>query len=299
MCQGNHFQRDCPQGAGGKGGYGGGYGGKGYGGKGKGLHALYPQEDQGSWSWQLEQAKPFCRLKPEFIEAVTKTARRFQEEEEEEDKIWKEYAQMVEVEKKQMQEDEDRMKDKTCDVVDEEPWTKVGQCGKSMRVLMAEASSGLSELRQDGGWKKVKFTVDSGAGETVMSRDDLPGIDVKESEGSRRDQHYLTANNARIPNEGEKKLLAFISGTWKQGNNGWQEMVPEGKSVTTQVAAVTQPLMSVKRLCQAGHRVVFGETGSFVEDKGTGEVMEIREEAGEYMLEMWVEEKTVFPGQWR
>ena len=69
--------------------------------------------------------------------------------------------------------------------------------------------------------------------------------------------------------------------------------------MTAQVAEVSQPLLSVKRLCQAGHRVVFDETGSYVEDKRSGEVMEIREDAGEYMLEMWVEDKAGFPGQGR
>ena len=47
-------------------------------------------------------------------------------------------------------------------------------------------------------------------------------------------------------------------------------------------------LGSVKRICAAGHRVVFDEDGSYIENKSTGEVNILREDNGNYMLDMWI-----------
>ena len=58
--------------------------------------------------------------------------------------------------------------------------------------------------------------------------------------------------------------------------------------MTFQAAPVSKPLGSVKRICAAGHRVVFDEDGSYIEYKTTGEINMLREDNGNYMLDMWV-----------
>ena len=55
-----------------------------------------------------------------------------------------------------------------------------------------------------------------------------------------------------------------------------------------QVAPVAKPFVSVKRICQNGHRVIFDEDGSYIEHKVTGKRIWLREEDGDYMLDMWV-----------
>ena len=64
---------------------------------------------------------------------------------------------------------------------------------------------------------------------------------------------------------------------------------------------VHRPLMSVKRVCKNGNRVVFDDEGSYVENKKTGEKMVIEEDDGDYVLDVWVklgkEEETPFGGQ--
>ena len=75
----------------------------------------------------------------------------------------------------------------------------------------------------------------------------------------------------------------------------------EGRGVTAQVCDVHRPLMSVKKMCRSGHRVVFDEEGSFIESKETGERLKIVEEDGEYLLDVWVKAKeegtSTFGGQ--
>ena len=58
--------------------------------------------------------------------------------------------------------------------------------------------------------------------------------------------------------------------------------------MTFQAAPVSKPLGSVKRICAAGHRVVFDGDGSYIENKATCGVNMLREDNSNYMLDMWV-----------
>ena len=60
------------------------------------------------------------------------------------------------------------------------------------------------------------------------------------------------------------------------------------RNLTEQVCEVNKALLSVKRVVQAGNKVVFDADGSYIEDKSTEEKMWLRKENGMYMLRMWV-----------
>ena len=49
-----------------------------------------------------------------------------------------------------------------------------------------------------------------------------------------------------------------------------------------------QGLLSVKRMVDAGHRVVFDPTGSYIEDVKTYEKMSLRERSGRFFLSLWI-----------
>ena len=62
--------------------------------------------------------------------------------------------------------------------------------------------------------------------------------------------------------------------------------------MTCQVAPVARALGSVKRMCAAGHRIVFDDEGSYIKNKFTGEVNWLREENGNYLLDV-----SIVPGK--
>ena len=103
------------------------------------------------------------------------------------------------------------------------------------------------------------------------------------------------ANGDEIDNKGEKKLVGNMV-TFLGGDSG-------GRGITAQICDVHRPLMSVKRMCKSGHRVVFDDEGSYIESKQTGEKLRIIEEDGEYLLDVWVKAKetnsATFGGQER
>ena len=61
-----------------------------------------------------------------------------------------------------------------------------------------------------------------------------------------------------------------------------------------QVTDVNKGLLSVQKLVKAGHRVVFEQTGSYIEDTNSGEYMEMKEVGGMYMLKIWVQKDSGF-----
>ena len=86
---------------------------------------------------------------------------------------------------------------------------------------------------------------------------------------------YASATNQPIPNLGEQKLpLVTGEGTLR--------------GMTFQAAPVSKALGSVKRMCASNHRVVFDDDGSYIENKITGEINWLREDNGNYMLDVWI-----------
>ena len=126
------------------------------------------------------------------------------------------------------------------------------------------------------------MAVDSGATETVLGEEMLSWLGIKEGIQSRKGVVYEVANGARIPNLGEKMFT---------------EVSTEGavRSITAQVCDVNKALLSVKKVVAAGNRVVFDQTGSYIEDTQSGEKMWLTEEGGMYCLTMWVDKENPAP----
>ena len=130
--------------------------------------------------------------------------------------------------------------------------------------------------REEQGWKKLSMAVDSGACENVIdAEEEVPNYPIAESRASKMGVKYASATGEEIANLGQVVLPMLTSEGTK-------------RRMTMQAAEVSKPLASVKRICEAGHTVVFDETGSFMFDKTTGEVNYFREEAGNYMLDVWI-----------
>ena len=124
-------------------------------------------------------------------------------------------------------------------------------------------------------WEELTLTVDSGASETVLGRKACPQIPIRESAGSQSGVEYETASGEHIPNEGEKVM---------------QVSTTEGqlRTLTMQICDVKKPLMSVRKMCAVGQRVVFDDEWSYVEDKTTGDRTTIEESGGVYTMKVWV-----------
>ena len=149
---------------------------------------------------------------------------------------------------------------------------KKNQIGE-LNALMTIIPDSLNWVASDG-WEEIEMTVDSGASETVVGEEMITIVEAKEGPASRKGVMYEVANGVRIPNLGEKQFIG-VSG--------------EGisRQITAQVCEVNKGLLSVRRVVAAGNRVVFDANGSYIEDPHTGEIMNMEERNGMYILRLW------------
>jgi len=128
---------------------------------------------------------------------------------------------------------------------------------------------------QNGEWQKLELAVDSGAAETVIPHDLVIDHEIKDTQMSIAGVCYASATGQPIPNLGEQRLpLMTNEGTMR--------------GMKFQAAPVARPLGSVKRMCEAGHQVIFDADGSYVRNKRTSEINWMREENGNYIMDLWV-----------
>ena len=142
-----------------------------------------------------------------------------------------------------------------------------------LRFFKAIVPEGLNTVT-NGGWEEVTMYLDSGATETVIPKDMLMSLDLKEGAAARQGITYEVANGVRIANLGEK---AFI-GVTEDGQE---------KEINAQVCEVNKALLSVSKAVKAGNTVVFDEDGSYIESKLTGQRTWLTNEGGIMPLRCW------------
>ena len=128
------------------------------------------------------------------------------------------------------------------------------------------------------------FTVDSGASETVVGIHSLDCVPTVEGHLAKLGVKYEVANGQVIPNVGEKRFV----GTWFAGEQDQQGIT---RPVVAQVCGVNKALLSVGRLDDCGYTTVFaGEKGSYIQDRVSGEKLQLVKCGTTYTLELWVQD---------
>ena len=100
-------------------------------------------------------------------------------------------------------------------------------------------------------------------------------VKAVEATNVKSDISFKLADGSRTPHMGEKTFKAYT----EQGH------------LRHMVAAVTEvddALLSVSKVVKAGNRVVFDDSGSYIENKQSGEVTPLVEQRGLYKLKVWV-----------
>ena len=140
--------------------------------------------------------------------------------------------------------------------------------------LLREVDNPEIHALDDDEWQEIELAVDSGATETVVGDGMLSHVQTTEGAAYRRGVQYEVASGDLIPNLGEKKF---------------EVMNDAGvtRSMTAQVCDVNRALLSVKKVVQSGHRVVFDPEGGYIEDLSNGEQLKLHESGGMYVLRMW------------
>ena len=137
-------------------------------------------------------------------------------------------------------------------------------------------------------WEDMEFEValDSGSVVHVCSLDDCRGYRLQESPGSRRGQEFLMGDGGTIPNLGQSRL------------NLTDTAVDRDLESVFQIAAVTRPLMSVGKICDEGHTVLFSEKDAVVHGKDGSTLAKFTRNAnGLYMAKLTLRKPSGFGRQ--
>ena len=138
------------------------------------------------------------------------------------------------------------------------------------------------ELNSLGKSRSIEVTIDSGASETVTAESILPEVPTVNPQAPERDNVYVLPDGRLIPNQGEKHVPVVT----KEGAHCLMRM---------QVTSARKSLMSVSRICDAGHRVIFEKNGGFIEHLATGQTTGFHRKGGIYNIVVNLDDSTGFP----
>ena len=116
---------------------------------------------------------------------------------------------------------------------------------------------------------QMELTIDSGAGENVMPEYMAPCTPVQQSKEA--GVMYTAANGDTMPNRGCKRVKV----TTKEG---------QLRTMNMQVTDVNRALMSVAKICDAGHTVTFTTDGGVIRNNQSGEETKFRRENNVYRM---------------
>ena len=137
----------------------------------------------------------------------------------------------------------------------------------------------LSAVGQTG-WEKLTLTVDSGASDTVVPPTVCTGAQLLTT-GEKFGIEYEIADGNSIENLGERHCLMKTTEAEQSSN----------MEMKFQVVDVSKALLSVHRVCQQGHSVLFsdGPNGSAILVNGNAkDRIPLRHSGGTYELDVWV-----------
>ena len=128
--------------------------------------------------------------------------------------------------------------------------------------LLASLLAGFSSVED------IEFVVDSGASTTAIPESIAGHIPMEPNHGSKT---YTTASKQVLHVLGQRTVpLQFEGGTHK--------------TMTCDVMPIHRPLASVSKIVAKGHKVVFSQEGSFIEQQGSGQRIPLELRDGVYLL---------------
>ena len=119
----------------------------------------------------------------------------------------------------------------------------------------------------------------------VCAADDCPGYMLQESPGRKRGQDFQMGDGGLIKILGQKQLNLRDSAV----GNDVQSIF--------QIASVTRPLMSVGKICDEGHEILFNNICAVVRSKEGEELCKVfRESRGLYVAKLKLRSPAGFAG---
>ena len=142
-----------------------------------------------------------------------------------------------------------------------------------------EGCGELNAVKDTWEWKCIEAAVDSAAFDNVANPKDFPGIEVNETEESKRGEHWTCAGGKKIPKHGNLRV------PW-QSNDGEVR-----KHINFKASAVNRTLISADRLAENGYEVILNRKSPRIVHETSGEMIRLERIRRFFILKMWVRVK--------
>ena len=152
---------------------------------------------------------------------------------------------------------------------------------KPIEPLTRDDANEVLHVEQQGEWERLRVVVDSGACETVGPANVATGFELRPTNASINNVHYVAANGTRIRNHGQRTI---------RGMNGSGNQI----GFAMQAADVNKVLAAVNQIVEAGNRVTFdsGPRGnsmnSHIYNYATGARTDLELVNCQYVFDMWI-----------
>ena len=132
--------------------------------------------------------------------------------------------------------------------------------------------------KEEWDWIEIEAAIDTACVDNVVNPKHFPGIEVLETEESKRGDSWTAAGGSKIPKLGEMKIA-------------WQTVTHEKHGLRAKAGNVSKTLISGDRLLEAGYAIILNKRNPRIVHETTKETIRLERRNRMFLMKMWVRVK--------
>ena len=176
---------------------------------------------------------------------------------------------------KQRKEEQVKIEHRKCATIKESGHKENGFIMMLGEIAKEESIQAVEEVWD---WVEIEAAVDSACVDNVVNPKNFPGIDLIETEESKRGDSWTAAGGSPIKKLGEMKIP-------------WQTETGGKHGLRAKAGSVSKTLISADRLLEAGYAVILNRRNPRIVHETTKEVIKLERRNRMFLMKMWVRVK--------
>ena len=147
-----------------------------------------------------------------------------------------------------------------------------------MMLGEVEKENGIQAVEEVWDWIEIEAAVDTACVDNVVNPKHFPGIQLHETEESKRGDAWTAAGGSSIPKLGEMRIP-------------WQSATGAKHGLRAKAGNVGKTFISGDRLLEAGYAIILNRRNPRLVHETTKEVIKLERKNRMFMMKMWVRVK--------
>ena len=160
---------------------------------------------------------------------------------------------------------------------------KKQECNEDMIMLLEyPTDEPIQAVQEAWDWKEIEAAIDTACVDNVVNPKHFPGLELIETDESKRGDSWTAAGGSKIPKLGEMKIA-------------WQTDTGGKHGLRAKAGGVSKTLISGDRLLEAGYAVILNKRNPRLVHETTKEVIKLERRNRMFLMKMWVRVKVTKP----